>query len=102
MKMLLTGEIIRAPQALAMGLISEVVPDAEVLSSALNLAKKIAQMPPLAIMQIKEVVLAGADVSLDTGLMLERKAFELLFSSRDQKEGMNAFIEKRKPNFTGQ
>ena len=102
MKMLLTGEIIRAPEALAMGLISEVVPDAEVLSSALNLANKIAQMPPLAIMQIKEVVLAGADVSLDTGLMLERKAFELLFSSRDQKEGMNAFIEKRKPNFTGQ
>jgi len=102
MKMLLTGEIIRAPEAHAMGLISEVVPDAEVLSFALSLAKKIAQMPPLAIMQIKEVVLAGADVSLDTGLMLERKAFELLFSSRDQKEGMNAFIEKRKPNFTGQ
>ena len=66
------------------------------------MAEKIAQMPPLAIMQIKEVVTAGADAPLDTGLMLERKAFELLFSSKDQKEGMNAFIEKRKPKFTGQ
>ncbi|MDO8713484.1 MAG: enoyl-CoA hydratase-related protein [Polynucleobacter sp.] len=102
MKMLLTGEIIRAPEALAMGFVSEVVPDAEVLNSAMRIAERIAQMPPLAIMQIKEVVLAGADVSLDTGLMLERKAFELLFSSKDQKEGMNSFIEKRKPHFTGQ
>ena len=87
--------------ALDMGFVSLVVPDHDVLDAALKLADRIAKMPPLAIMQIKEVVIAGADASLDAGLMLERKAFELLFSSEDQKEGMNAFIEKRKPIFKG-
>jgi len=52
-------------------------------------------------MQIKEVVIAGQDASLSTGLMLERKAFQILFDSRDQKEGMKAFIDKRKPEFEG-
>jgi enoyl-CoA hydratase len=101
MKMLLTGELVSAKEALEMGFISMVVADDEVLDTALKMAARIATMPPLAIMQTKEVVLAGADVSLDTGLMLERKAFELLFASRDQKEGMAAFIEKRKPVFEG-
>ena len=58
--------------------------------------------PPLAVAQIKEVLIAGADASLETGLMLERKAFQLLFASRDQKEGMHAFLEKRDPQFTGE
>ncbi|MCH8091915.1 MAG: enoyl-CoA hydratase, partial [Proteobacteria bacterium] len=79
----------------------EVVPDAEVLSRALEMAGQIAAMPPLAIMQIKEVLIAGQDASLATGLMLERKAFQILFASRDQKEGMKAFIEKRKAEFEG-
>jgi enoyl-CoA hydratase len=52
-------------------------------------------------MQIKEVVLAGVDASLDAALMLERKANQLLFATRDQKEGMRAFVEKRKPKFEG-
>ncbi len=51
--------------------------------------------------QIKECILAGQDASLDAGLRLEVKALHLLFSSRDQKEGMAAFIEKRKPKFEG-
>jgi enoyl-CoA hydratase/carnithine racemase len=55
----------------------------------------------LAVSQIKEVVLAGVDASLETALMLERKANQLLFATRDQKEGMQAFIEKRKPQFEG-
>ena len=59
-------------------------------------------MPPLAAAQIQEVLLAGQDASLDTALMLERKAFHLLFASQDQKEGMQAFFEKRKPSYTGQ
>ncbi|MGV8805953.1 MAG: enoyl-CoA hydratase-related protein [Polaromonas sp.] len=54
-----------------------------------------------AAMQIKEVVLAGVDASLETALMLERKANQLLFATRDQKEGVQAFIEKRKPKFEG-
>jgi enoyl-CoA hydratase/carnithine racemase len=52
-------------------------------------------------MQIKEVLLAGQDASLETALMLERKAFQMLFDSRDQKEGMKAFAEKRRPRYEG-
>jgi enoyl-CoA hydratase/carnithine racemase len=84
-----------------MGLASEVVPDAEVQARALALAEQIAARPPLAVAQIKEVVLAGQDAPLDTALALERKAFQLLFASRDQKEGMRAFLEKRPADFQG-
>ena len=101
MKMLLTGKPISGRDAFAMGLASEVVPDADVQKVALDLAITIAAMPPLAVMQIKEVVHAGMDVPLDTALMLERKAFQLLFDSEDQKEGMRAFLEKRKPKYAG-
>jgi enoyl-CoA hydratase/carnithine racemase len=97
----MTGEPFPARDALAMGLVSEVVPDGEVFGRALAIAKTIAAMPPLAILQIKEAVLAGEDSSLQAGLMLERKAFQLLFASADQKEGMRAFLEKRKPEFEG-
>ena len=58
-------------------------------------------MPPLGVKLIKEVTLAGMDGSLETGLILERKAFEILFSTEDQKEGANAFVQKRKPEFKG-
>jgi enoyl-CoA hydratase len=102
MKMLLTGRPVSAREALAMGLASEVVADDQVQSAALEMASVIAAMPPVAAAQIKEVVLAGQDASLDTGLMLERKAFQLLFDTADQKEGMRAFLEKRKPGYTGQ
>ncbi len=101
MRMLLTGLPVKAPEALRMGLASEVVADDQVQSRALELAEMIAGMPPLAVMQIKEVLLAGQDASLDTALMLERKAFQLLFDSADQKEGMRAFLEKRKPVYSG-
>ena len=101
MKMLLTGEPVPAGDALAMGLVSEVVADGEVFGRALAIANTIASMPPLAVMQIKEAVLAGEDSSLEAGLMLERKAFQLLFATADQKEGMRAFLEKRKPEFEG-
>ena len=101
MKMVLTGQPVSAREALAMGLVSEVVPDTQTLEAALKMARLIAKMPPLAVAQIKEVLLAGLDASLETALMLERKAFQLLFDSQDQKEGMRAFLEKRKPNFQG-
>lgn len=102
MRMLLTGEPVSARDALTMGLVSEVVADADVFAAAMKIATTIASLPPLAIMQIKESVLAGQDVSLDTAMTLERKAFQLLFSTSDQKEGMRAFLEKRKPEFRGQ
>lgn len=58
-------------------------------------------MPPLAAMQIKEIVLSGADVALDAGLMLEAKGIQLMHGTRDMREGVNAFIEKRKASFEG-
>ncbi|MGZ7079266.1 MAG: enoyl-CoA hydratase [Thermoanaerobaculia bacterium] len=101
MRMLLTGEPVTARDALSMGLVSEVVADSEVFDTAVRIAKTIASLPPLAILQIKEAVLAGQDASLETAIALERKAFQLLFSTEDQKEGMRAFLEKRKPEFRG-
>ena len=101
MRMLLTGEPVSARDALAMGLVSEVVADAEVFNAAMKVATTIASMPPLAVLQIKEVVLAGQDASLESGMALERKAFQLLFATNDQKEGMRAFLEKRKAEFKG-
>jgi len=101
MKMLLTGKSISGREAFAMGLASDVVADDAVQQAALDLAIAIAAMPPLAVMQIKEVVRAGADIALESALMLERKAFQLLFDSEDQKEGMKAFLEKRKPTYSG-
>ncbi|NNG63276.1 enoyl-CoA hydratase, partial [Pseudomonas fragi] len=80
----------------------EVVSDAQTVPRALELAAEIAALPPLAVAQIKEVMLAGADMSLDSALILERKAFQLLFDSKDQKEGAHAFLEKRKANFIGE
>jgi enoyl-CoA hydratase len=101
MLMVMTGQPISGTEAGQMGLASLVVPDSEVLDKALEIARTIARMPPVAIAQIKEVMLAGQDASLDTALMLERKAFQLLFATADQKEGMKAFIEKRKPAYVG-
>lgn len=101
MLLCLTGEIISGEQAGAMGLASKVVPDGSAVKEALIIAGRIAAMPPIAVAQIKEVMLAGADGPLATGLMLERKAFQLLFSSADQKEGLSAFLEKRNPSYKG-
>ena len=102
LRMLFTGCQVTAEEVLRMGLVSEVVADAETLSSALAMAVVVADMPPIAIAQIKEVVLAGMDLPLEQALVLERKAFQLLFASSDQKEGMQAFLQKRKPEYLGQ
>lgn len=102
MRIALTGCLIKAPEALAIGMVSEVVSDEQTLPRAIELAAEIAALPPLAVAQIKEVMLAGADIPLDSALALERKAFQLLFDSRDQKEGAAAFFEKRKAHFKGE
>jgi enoyl-CoA hydratase len=101
MRMILTGQPVSARDALAMGLCSEVLPDAEVQEAAVRMAELIAGMPPIAVAQIKEVVMAGQDLPLSAAIMLERKAFQLLFDTKDQKEGMKAFLEKRKPVYQG-
>lgn len=102
MRWLLTGEMFDAATAAEMGLVSEVVPDAEVVARALAMAERIAGFAPHAVAAIKEAVRAGANAPLDAALMLENRLFQLLFATRDQKEGMRAFLEKRAPVFTGQ
>jgi enoyl-CoA hydratase/carnithine racemase len=101
LRYILTGDLFGAKEAFEMGLASEIVPDAEVEKRAVEMAQQIAALSPLAIQQAKETVLRGMDGALDTGLALETKAIQILFSSQDQKEGMAAFIEKRKPKFRG-
>ncbi|CEJ15696.1 enoyl-CoA hydratase-related protein [Phreatobacter sp. AB_2022a] len=101
MKLLLTGALIDAHEADRIGLVTEVVPDAELMARATALATEIAALPPLALAEIKEAALTGEDLPLAAALALERKAFQLLFSTEDQKEGMAAFLDKRAPNFKG-
>jgi enoyl-CoA hydratase/carnithine racemase len=101
MKYILTGEMFSAHEAFDMGLVSEVVPDPEVEGRAIDLARQISALPPLAIQFAKEAVLAGMEAPLSSALALEVKLSQILFSSQDQKEGMSAFIEKRKPKFIG-
>ena len=101
MLLLLTGRIFSAAEAFSMGVIGEVVPTGEALPRAIEIAREIAAMPPISVMQIKEIVNAGLNAPLETALMLERKALLLQFATQDQKEGMRAFIEKRKAKFEG-
>jgi enoyl-CoA hydratase len=101
MLLLMTGRFFGAQEAFDMGLISEVAPTGQALARALEIADEIAAMPPISIMQIKEIVNAGLNAPLETALMLERKAFQLQFATNDQKEGMRAFLDKRKPNYEG-
>jgi enoyl-CoA hydratase/carnithine racemase len=101
MKLILTGQQITAGEAFEMGLLSEVVESGRALESAVAIATTIAAMPPLAVAAIKDVVRQGQDMPLTSALLLERKAFQLLFDSKDQAEGMQAFLDKRSPTFTG-
>jgi enoyl-CoA hydratase/carnithine racemase len=101
MHLIMTGKMFNAAEALDMGVISEVAPTGQAMPRAIEIAKEIATMPPISVMQIKEIINAGLNAPLDAALMLERKAFQLQFATRDQKEGMRAFLEKRKPKFEG-
>lgn len=101
LRLLLTGERIDARTAYALGLVSELSPDGSVLKRSLEVASTIAEMPALAVRAIKEVVHVGADAPIEAAMMLERRAFQVLFDSADQKEGMKAFLDKRTPGFQG-
>lgn len=101
MELILTGRFLSAEEAHFYGLVSKVVPAEFYLKEAIDLAKEIAQMSPVAVQLAKEAVNRSYETLLDEGLMFERKNFYLTFASEDQKEGMKAFIEKRKPSFTG-
>jgi len=101
MEMVLTGRAISAKEALAAGLVNRVVPIEVYLSEAQKLAREIAAMPPVAVRLAKESVLKCFDSFMQDGLEFERKNFYLLFSTEDQKEGMAAFLDKRKPEYSG-
>ncbi|HEV8539290.1 MAG TPA: enoyl-CoA hydratase-related protein [Bacteroidota bacterium] len=101
MEMVLTGRMISADEAMRWGLVNKVVPAEYYLDEARALAKEIASKPPVAVRLAKEAVLKSFDTTIEGGLEFERKNFYLLFASEDQKEGMKAFVEKRKPEWKG-
>lgn len=101
MEMVLTGEFIDANEALRIGLINKVVPTELYLEEATKMASKVASMSPIAVQMAKESVLKAFEQPLQEALYLERKNFYMLFATEDQKEGMNAFVEKRKAEFKG-
>ena len=101
MKMVMTGDMVDAEEAEQMGLVSEVVEDETTISRAIEIAEKLASYSPIALTQIKEVANLGSDMSLQSALALERKAFQILFDTKDQKEGAKAFLEKRNAEYEG-
>jgi len=100
-ELLYSGDIIDAAEAHRIGLVNRVVPDGVLAAEATAWAVKLAKMPQFALRLTKNAVNDGADVALETGLAIEARCFEMVFSSRDQKEGLNAFLEKRKAVFMG-
>jgi enoyl-CoA hydratase len=101
MEMILTGRSIDAREAERLGLVTRVVPAEATLEAALALAAEIAAMPPVAVAAAKRAVNEAFESSLTDGLADERRAFFDLFATRDQKEGMAAFVEKRTPVWKG-
>ncbi|MEB3286514.1 MAG: enoyl-CoA hydratase-related protein [Vampirovibrionales bacterium] len=97
MELILTGRQFGASEALEMGLINKITPPELTIETAMQLAAEIASKPSIAVRLGKEAVLKAFDTTMEGGLDYERKLFYLLFSSLDQKEGMAAFMEKRKP-----
>jgi len=102
MEMVLTGRTITARQALAAGLVNRVVPAEVYLEEAFALAEDVAAKAPVAARLAKESVLKAFSTTLEVGMEFERKNFYLLFATEDQKAGMQAFVEKRKPEWKGQ
>lgn len=101
MEIILTGKMYSAKEMSEAGLVNRVTPDEIYLEEAEALAKEIACMPTIAVQLAKESILKSFDTTIEGGLEFERKAFYLLFASDDKKEGMNAFIEKRPPEWKG-
>ena len=101
LEMILTGARIPAAEALSIGLVEHVVPVAELLPSAQALARRIAEKPPIALRYAKEAVVSGLALPLADGLRLESDLSTLLRTTEDRVEGARAFVEKRKPKWSG-
>src|SRR5579864_4652622 len=101
MEIVLTGAQVTAQEMHALGLVNHVVPKGEHLGEAVKLAKTVAAQAPVAVRLAKDAVNAAFETTLEEGLDIERKNFFLLFATEDMREGMRAFIEKRKAEFKG-
>lgn len=101
MEMVLNGRFLSATEAQQFGLVNRVVPVEMVLEEAVKLANDIAARAPVAVRLAKEAVNAAYEMPLQAGLAHERRLFYLLFGTDDQKEGMDAFVNKRKPEWKG-
>ena len=101
MQMVLTGDMIDAPTAERFGLVNHVYPLADLEAETMSLAEKIAEKAPIALQLSKEAVKFASRSNLDEGLRREVDLFAICFSTEDKKEGVAAFLEKRKPEFKG-
>jgi len=101
MEMCLTGRMMDAVEAERSGLVAKVVPADELMTETMKTAAAVASMPPLAAIAVKEMVNASFEIPLSQGIRFERRLFHGLFGTEDQKEGMNAFVEKRPGNWKG-
>ncbi|EHQ87935.1 enoyl-CoA hydratase/isomerase family protein [Desulfosporosinus youngiae] len=100
-ELIFSGDFIPAEEALRIGLVNKVVPAGQLLAEARKMAGKFAARGAVAVQMAKSCINEGLQMDLDRGLQYEHKCFSLLFATEDQKEGMQAFVEKRKPNFKG-
>jgi enoyl-CoA hydratase len=100
MEMCLTGRLMDAAEAERAGLVARIVPEADLIEEAVRTAELIAGLSLPAVMMTKETINRVDEVSLAEGLRFERRVFHAMFATADQKEGMAAFVEKRKPSFT--
>jgi enoyl-CoA hydratase len=101
-ELIFTGKMITAQEAYEMGLINKVVPHDQLMNEVMAIAEKIKANGPVAIRLAKECINKSLSLDNKEGLMLEAKDFGLCFATKDQKEGMTAFVEKRKPTYTGE
>jgi len=101
MELLLTGDMIKASDALRVGLVNKVVPDSELLAQTKNVARMLATKAPIAMANIKKAVFQGLDTSIEEGLDIEYRASVECFQTEDAVEGITAFLQKRKPQFKG-
>ena len=101
MEMILTGDMIDAATAEKYGLVNHVFPSTELEAETMKLADKIGEKAPIALQLCKEAVKFASRSNLDEGLRREVDLFALVFSTEDKKEGVSAFLEKRKPEFKG-
>ena len=102
MDLILTGRMMDAEEAERSGLVARVFPDDVLMAETMKVATNIAEFGRASVMLAREAVARADEISLAEGLLFERRAFHSLFATKDQKEGMAAFTQKRSPDFTGE